>query len=1039
MDKFFKYYFYTGLIFLMPLYMMASAADTLKTTVDFYIASYAGDVDYDDAEAYYLNAIEEYRHSDCEALFSTQLYLGDYYRFRRKPALSTAHMDTAKQLMQDCGIEDKSLRAVFLRFLARKENNAGQVDKALKLNQKAISLLHQNQSDTSAEAAAIFYSKGLIFQRQFRLDSAEIYLEAAYRYLQQKYPRPNIYYLHYLLSLAQVYHSSGQLLKAAQTNEMMVRISEEYNIRHNRLIAKTYITLGNIYSRRQEFEKALSAYYTAMEMMGDRNILDKQARAALFYNIGLIYKKEARYFEAINWYRKVLEFENDAHSSLIANTYSGLANIFLALDSLSKAGRYYDLNLDFCSKTFGHQNINTAKALIALGNYYKEMGMRDSILPGLQRAYKIFAKLDPDNPRAVDCRNYLAEYFAENRQPDSALFYYNEAQGIYPPMEEIIGKDAVRPDAKFEIDESLIDIMHGKGRLFLALSKEAENIAKQTAFLEKSLAAMDTAIRLLDKYMQSFTVESSKLGLSEDFEEIYETAILAASRFYELHKTEYAAGRLFYFLEKYKSAVLKSEILAAGNLEQSVGETSLLRRERELRREIAILKASLDGLEDKSFENKEFAGLNKRLFDLYRKQEKLMDSIRMNNPEYARLSSDFEPAGIEEIREVLDEQECLVEYFAGDSLLLGFFLSRDSLSLIFREIDQSFEEQVNDISASTRKLNAQSFNRDLLTDYTRQLHDLYTFLLDTSFIRKCNNLIIVPDKYLNNLPFDILAASSPGSLTSLAEIPFLINKLDITYDYSADLYHRFYRKKHRQTPRVAGFAPIYDYPQAEALPELPASPQEVVDISKYFDVKAFFRFQASEKNFKDQSDDFSILHLAMHTSIDSINPAFSKLLFAPVDSTAEDGKLNVAEIYNLDISAGLTVLSGCNSGYGKLYGTDGLISLARAFYLAGCPSIVMNLWEVEDEVSKMIFDRFYFHLSKGKGRGEALRLAKLDFLKTADPRFHHPHYWGGFVLSGQKDVFVERFGLRQFVLAGAIVLSLIIIFLIIRKTGKKRS
>ena len=56
------------------------------------------------------------------------------------------------------------------------------------------------------------------------------------------------------------------------------------------------------------------------------------------------------------------------------------------------------------------------------------------------------------------------------------------------------------------------------------------------------------------------------------------------------------------------------------------------------------------------------------------------------------------------------------------------------------------------------------------------------------------------------------------------------------------------------------------------------------------------------------------------------------------------------------------------------------MSLTRNFILAGAPSIVHSLWEVQDETSVVIMDRFYENLSKGMSKNEALRQSKLDYI-----------------------------------------------------------
>jgi hypothetical protein len=65
--------------------------------------------------------------------------------------------------------------------------------------------------------------------------------------------------------------------------------------------------------------------------------------------------------------------------------------------------------------------------------------------------------------------------------------------------------------------------------------------------------------------------------------------------------------------------------------------------------------------------------------------------------------------------------------------------------------------------------------------------------------------------------------------------------------------------------------------------------------------------------------------------------------------------------------------------------------------IAGVPSVIASLWNVDDEVTASLMETFYTYLKKGVGRGEALRSAKLDMIKTGRS---DPFYWGAFVLCG---------------------------------------
>jgi len=131
---------------------------------------------------------------------------------------------------------------------------------------------------------------------------------------------------------------------------------------------------------------------------------------------------------------------------------------------------------------------------------------------------------------------------------------------------------------------------------------------------------------------------------------------------------------------------------------------------------------------------------------------------------------------------------------------------------------------------------------------------------------------------------------------------------------------------------------------------------------------------------------------------------FSKLVFSkPELNSTEDGYLNTWEIYNMKLKARMAVLSACETGTGKLQKGEGVMSMARGLIYAGCPSIVMTLWKVDDKSGVKIMEDFYSFLSKGKRKDIALRMAKLKHFESSDPLTSHPHYWLGYVSIGNPE------------------------------------
>lgn len=109
----------------------------------------------------------------------------------------------------------------------------------------------------------------------------------------------------------------------------------------------------------------------------------------------------------------------------------------------------------------------------------------------------------------------------------------------------------------------------------------------------------------------------------------------------------------------------------------------------------------------------------------------------------------------------------------------------------------------------------------------------------------------------------------------------------------------------------------------------------------------------------------------------------------------EDGILTAEEISHLDLSGtSLVVLSACETGLGDLDEVEGTLGLVRALKMAGVKTIVMSLWEVEDESTMEMMSYFYRYLLDGHSSQKALKEAMASMRSSdADPR-----KWASFVI-----------------------------------------
>lgn len=113
------------------------------------------------------------------------------------------------------------------------------------------------------------------------------------------------------------------------------------------------------------------------------------------------------------------------------------------------------------------------------------------------------------------------------------------------------------------------------------------------------------------------------------------------------------------------------------------------------------------------------------------------------------------------------------------------------------------------------------------------------------------------------------------------------------------------------------------------------------------------------------------------------------------DSGIDDGLLSAEEISKLNlIGCDLVVLSACGTGLGLSTSFDESYGLIRAFKKAGCKSILMSLWDVDDKASRLFMDIFYQSILSGHTKSEAVDLAR----KKVRDIYSDPKYWAPFVL-----------------------------------------
>ena len=112
----------------------------------------------------------------------------------------------------------------------------------------------------------------------------------------------------------------------------------------------------------------------------------------------------------------------------------------------------------------------------------------------------------------------------------------------------------------------------------------------------------------------------------------------------------------------------------------------------------------------------------------------------------------------------------------------------------------------------------------------------------------------------------------------------------------------------------------------------------------------------------------------------------------------ENGILTAQEISTLDLRGlDLVVLSACQTGLGDIISGEGVFGLQRGFKKAGAKTIIMSLWNVNDESTMKMMTSFYHHYLEGMSKEKAFHAAQ-DELRKNSPAHQERPDWAAFIL-----------------------------------------
>jgi CHAT domain-containing protein/tetratricopeptide (TPR) repeat protein len=794
-----------------------------------------------------------------------------------------------------------------------------------------------------------------------------------------------------LRQLSLVYLEMNDLDLFFSLSQQALEIAQGLNDKRER--AKSLINIGLGHLKLNNYSQALSSTYGALEFA--RAAGNHEDEAVCLKNIALLLMHLGVYEKALDYLLSATEIDRDIGNDFFVSTdminlgqaFQRKGLIFGNRSDLSRALEYYREALALAIKK------NDKKSELNLrnnmGTISLDLGNFEEALTSFQCAYQQ-AEKPQDREALMHILNNLGVcHFQMGNSEKAQVFLENSIE-----LGNRIGRNKMLWEPYFFL-----------GQCF----------EKKSAFDQAATSYQD-AIDAVDHIRSHIFFDAYKASFVRDKLKTYESLIGLLFRLSRNGLARDSEEKIFSLIERAKARAFLESL---GDFKSQMSrrlDSDWKEREAESSRRISALIQEM--LKSDFPENKR-AGLQKELNQAEDEYLALLARMRTDVPEVADLIAPL-PAGLEKAREWLpDEKTAMIEYFLGEKQSFVFFITKNNWFLMplppRQGIAGSLKAYLKNLSDPSERefrgvLAAKRLYRELLSSGLETLPG------------SIEHLIIIPDDVLYYLPFETLIFD--GEVPS-GQNDFLISKYSISYapSFSSLLFLEGRKRKARYSKALLALGnPAYalkesrktnnigkifeimkESYQAEGfvLSSLAQSEAEIRAISKFppkGKTDIYLRKNASENLVKKiPLEDYQIIHFACHGFLDEKLPFRSALVLSSTDDS-EDGFLQVREIYNLRLAADLVVLSACHTSAGYLERGEGILGLTRIFFYSGARSVLASLWKIHDKASAEFMRRFYFHLSQKNDKAQALRLAKLDMLRS---KYSHPFFWAGFVLNGE--------------------------------------
>ena len=775
-------------------------------------------------------------------------------------------------------------------------------------------------------------------------------------------------------NLADIADTAGNYDRAVELAHEGVEVCQK--LADVRCEGKSHNDAGLAYLNAGEYPDAASELETALTLSSRAG--DAETSVIVLNNLGNVYYYLAKYSEALRTYQSAAALAEKFPGEIWAPAWRKITRLNLATlyQRLGNDQRAIGIYYDELNAPHGLSNREIAHVLANLGILYRRLG---------------------DAPAALKNYHDAETWYAQQKDTDGELGVLKNI-GIVLALDLGRLQDALKT---FDRAHSLAEKTGNQREVMQTLLYRAETLYRMDRLPEAEKdfeAALNYAVQL-------GTVEEQWKAL------------------YGMGKIALRNGRPEIAEQRYRAAIEKIESLRS-RLQLSRLKTDFLADKRDVYD--ALIKLLLDR-----------NALPAALEYMERSRARVFQD-RFYNAQITPAS-----LSLSSLQARLGPDTALIELWTGPDAVAAVWVTRGSAGVAQKHFSaaqlQSFEQEVSGLPDNLKPDWQASF---------KKISSVIPEGIAPLMQHQYKHLLIVPDGFLSLFPFELMADASGSALLEYHDITYMPSDVLLLRRRPESGWARFPWQQELVAfgdPAVVGTgeSSLLAARSGESVQALPSSRDEIRGIAAMSAGRTKLYLGQSDTKasfFVSARTGAPLLHVSTHAIADMDNPERSRLLFSPDEPGEPNNFLFLKELYDLDLrGVSLATLSACDTERGRLVPGEGIQAFSRALLSAGSRSALTTLWRVPDEPTAEFMKRFYFFLLKQhRTKAEALRLTKLEFLRSGT-ELSHPRFWAAFVLNGDGAEPVPRFIPWQALLSPLLVLAAAALLFVQLRKRKVRS